>query len=99
MLTVEKSWQGWFFFFKSGIFFSVVIAKLKILGIPFWPVSVELSLPAETNSDRSVGFLGLCPCFQGWGPAVSLGLLSSILCWPRVEKTEQEAAPCGSLSS
>lgn len=29
---------------------------------------------------------------------MSLGLLSSILCWPRVEKTEQEAAPCNCLS-
>lgn len=36
----------------------------------------------------SVRFLGLCPSFRGWGPAECLGLLSSILCWPRVEKTE-----------
>lgn len=29
---------------------------------------------------------------------MSLGLLSSIFCWPRVKKTEQEAAQSGCLS-
>lgn len=30
---------------------------------------------------------------------MSLGLLSSILCWPRAEKTDWEVALCGCLSS
>ena len=58
MFTVEKSWQGWSLFFQSEIFFSAVIAKLKILGIPFWPVSPGLSLPTETF--RSTSFKNVC---------------------------------------
>lgn len=61
-----------------------------------WGIQMFLS---RRQGPGSVGFLGLCPSFQGWGPTECLGLLSSILCWPRVEKTEREAASCARLSS
>ena len=91
---------------KGALSFSMWLSQGQGWGIWGRAESVEYK-PLRGNTDvppwlartRISRFPWALPCFQSWGSAVSLGLLSSILCWPRVEKTEQEAAQCGCLSS